>query len=566
MLRMRASFPIFLVLLFGNAAQLRAQASAKNATVVLPPPIQLAPDLPADVHRERLPPVLSSPRMEQKPLVSADGHYLYFTRAMGSNPNQPSAEDTDIYIAERQADGSWAAPLAPGRPLNNEANNTVESFTPDGQSVLIRNIYTPDGSFKSRGLSVSHREGNGRWLPPTPFFVGDFIAHAGDYSDVSLDASGQVLIVSADTKKHPHNSDLYVIRRQPDGRWGPPRPLPMLNTPLDEQAPFLAPDGRTLYFASDGHPGYGNYDIFVSTRLDESWTKWSPPLNLGPGVNTQAYESFFSVAASGDFGYLVSTELGAPVLAFDLYQVKLPASLRPTATLLVRGRVLDARSHAPVPAATVRYELLPTGQEAGQVPMAGAGSYQIVLPAGHEYGFRASAPGYVSVNENVNLTTTRQYGEVTRDLYLMPLAAPVEAVAPRTTAPPSVGSIALPVAAKTEEPIALNNLFFVRGKAELLPASFPELNRLAQTLAEHPTLEIRLDGYTDNTGDDQNPKPNQVLSEQRALAVKTYLVRQKIAAARLSTRGYGGAQPIAPNDTEANRALNRRVEFVIVKR
>ena len=121
----------------------------------------------------------------------------------------------------------------------------------------------------------------------------------------------------------------------------------------------------------------------------------------------------------------------------------------------------------------------------------------------------------------------------------------------------------MPVA---EEKITLNNLFFVQGKSVLLPASFPELNRLAEILAAHPALQIRLDGHTDNTGDAKDPKPNQVLSEQRAAAVRAYPVKQNIDGARLSTRGYGGGRPVAPNDSEAHKARNRRVEFVIVGR
>lgn len=114
--------------------------------------------------------------------------------------------------------------------------------------------------------------------------------------------------------------------------------------------------------------------------------------------------------------------------------------------------------------------------------------------------------------------------------------------------------------------MALNNVFFVRGKPELLPASFPELNRLAQILTDHPSLEIRLDGHTDNTGDNLNPRPNQLLSEQRVAAVKTYLTTRGIAGSRLSTKGYGGSRPAVTNDSEAHKAQNRRVEFVIVKR
>ena len=130
--------------------------------------------------------------------------------------------------------------------------------------------------------------------------------------------------------------------------------------------------------------------------------------------------------------------------------------------------------------------------------------------------------------------------------------------------PGQVKAVAGP-AAVAEDKITLNNVFFVRGKPTLLAGSFPELNRLAQTLAANPGLRIRLDGHTDNTGDAKDPAPNQALSEQRVAAVKAYLARRGVAADRLQTQGFGGSRPVAPNDSEAHKAQNRRVEFVILK-
>ena len=152
------------------------------------------------------------------------------------------------------------------------------------------------------------------------------------------------------------------------------------------------------------------------------------------------------------------------------------------------------------------------------------------------------------MNENLDLTAAKAYAVFSRDLLLVPLAT------------------AETGAAKAEEKITLNNVFFVQGKSVLLSNSFPELQRLAQTLRENPSLRIRLDGHTDNTGDEKDPKPNQVLSEQRAEAVRTYLVAHQVAASRLSTQGFGGSRPVAPNDSETNKQQNRRVECVIVGR
>ncbi|MBF9223952.1 OmpA family protein [Hymenobacter ruricola] len=545
--------------------------------------IRLAPGLPATLRRERLDaPGLNTERDEATPLVSADGRFLYFSRAMGSHLDIDNANafNSDTYVAERGPDGRWGHVQALGPPINTAASDYPQHVSPDGQTLLMSNRYGPAGTLLGPGLSRTQRRPDGTWTMPEALPEGtgyrpDFAARNSTYC---LDASGTVLLRSAALTTALDNNDIYLCRRQPDGSWSAPVALPApINTPAREVAPFLAPDGKTLYFASDGHPGYGRLDIFMSTRLDETWTKWSEPLNLGPAINTPMGESYYSTSAAGDVAYWVSD--AGPGHLGDIFRLALPPALKPAATVLVRGRVLDARTNQPIATAEVRYEQLPAGTEAGVVLPAVAGSFEATLPVGQQYGLRATAAGYLSVNESLNLTAATKYGEVTRDLYLMPLTAPVEALAskaaalqaarPAAAVPKQLSGLATPapmVGAAAEEAIALNNLFFVRGKAELLPASYPELNRLAQTLAEHPGLEIRLDGHTDNTGDAKDPKPNQLLSEQRSQAVKAYLVRQKIAAARLSTRGYGGLRPVAPNDTEANKARNRRVEFVIVKR
>ncbi|MDO7845321.1 OmpA family protein [Hymenobacter sp. M29] len=548
-------------------------------------PIRLAPGLPATLKRERLEaPSLNTERYEVTPLVSADGRFLYFSRVMGNYNalDDAIAFNSDVYVAERNSDGSWGHVQALGPPINTAASDYPQHVSPDGQTLLINNRYGPDGNLLGPGLSRTRHLPDGTWTVPEALPEGtgyrpDFARRNSTYC---LDASGTILLRSASLTTALGNTDLYLCRRQPDGSWSAPALLPApINTPAREVSPFLAPDGKTLYFASDGHPGYGGLDIFMSTRLDDTWTRWSEPLNLGPSINTPLGDSYYSTSAAGDVAYLVSDT--GPGHLGDIFRVVLPAALKPAPAVLVRGRVLDARTGQAITTAEVRYEQLPTGTEAGVVLPAVAGSFEATLPAGQQYGLRATAPGYLSVNESLNLTTATKYGQVTQDLYLMPLTAPTEALAAKATAlqvarpaaaavPRQLSGVAVAppvaIAAAAEEHIALNNLFFVRGKAELLPASFPELNRLAQTLTEHPGLEIRLDGHTDNTGDAKDPKPNQVLSEQRTQAVKAYLVRQKIAPARLSTRGYGGSRPVAANDTEANKARNRRVEFVIVKR
>jgi len=530
--------------------------------------VRLAPDAPRVVSRQRL--AFCTTRPEYVPMVSADGQRLYFSRCMGKAGGKVSETNYDILLAERGSANEWRTPQPLPAPLNTVAHNeNVVSVSPDGRSLLVK-----DHLNKGSEVAQTVQQGDGSWTVPTPF-ASDDLADQGERANHFLHAGGMVMVTAYGTDKTDvHTSDLYVRLRKPDGSWGKALSLgPVVNTPRCEQAPFLAPDGKTLYFSSYGHPGYGDADIFVTRRLDDTWTNWSEPLNLGRGINTPNYEGYFSLSASGDRAYLVSQEPDAAETDTDIYELTLPAPLRPAPAVLVRGRVLDARTGQPLPAAEVRYETLPSGQEAGLV-LESAGAFKIALPVGAQYGFRASATGYFAVNENVDLSSTTQYGEVQRDLLLWPMASPVAPANPRLAAlqlppaasapPAAAASLPTPApAASAEEKIILNNVFFEQSKPVLLPASFPELQRLAQTLRDNPTLRLRLEGHTDNGGES---KKNLVLSEQRVAAIRTYLVRQRIKADRLTTVGYGDTRPVAPNDTEANRARNRRVEFAVVAR
>ncbi|WP_133257102.1 OmpA family protein [Hymenobacter edaphi] len=495
--------------------------------------IRLAPDVPLTLERTALGAAINEPRTrETSPRVSPDGRQLYFARDVQSG--QPG-QNLDIFVAQRQPDGRYAETRSLGFPLNNEGNNAVESITPDGNTALLMNLYQPDGHPRpERGASLARRRPDGQWGVPEPVRFRA-LPPAAQRADYFLAAGGTTMLLALDAPSHPQKCDLLVSHLTPRGDWTEPKPLgPTINTPGDDYAPFLAPDGKTLYFASGGHPGFGGDDIFVSTRLDETWTKWSEPLNLGPGINTLQDDGYFSVTAAGDYAFLVgSNEQGD----YDLFRVTLPPALRPKATVLLRGRAVDARSGQPLPvAADIKVELLPKNTPAGQATAASAGKFQLTLPGGASYTLRASAPGYLPLTQELDLTASTQYGEISRDLPLTPLSA--------------------------GQRMALNNLFFQQSKADILPTSRPELDRLVQVLKDNPELKIRLEGHTDNQGD---PKLNVKLSEERVQHVQQYLVAQGIAAGRLQTIGYGGAKPVAPNDNEYNRRKNRRVELVVLE-
>jgi outer membrane protein OmpA-like peptidoglycan-associated protein len=331
------------------------------------------------------------------------------------------------------------------------------------------------------------------------------------------------------------------VGEQPDPKratqWSKPISLgPNINTPGADFAPFLASDNKTLYFASDGHGGYGKSDIFYSKRLDSTWTKWSAPRNLGPVVNSPDFDAYYTVSAAGDNAYLVSSRNGTDG-SKDIFRIALAPAFKPEVVTLVQGKVLDAVTKKPI-RAIIHYENLVTGEEIGVTESSPVdGSYTIVLPAGVQYGYRAESPDYIAENANLDATTADKYSEKNQDLFMVPF--------------------------KVGQKVKLNNIFFPQSKYYLQPSSFPELLRLVKILRDYPTVEILIGGHTDNQGD---PALNVKLSEDRVEAVKKYLVSKGIDAKRLSTKGFGGTEPISSNEQEETRRFNRRVEFTITKK
>jgi outer membrane protein OmpA-like peptidoglycan-associated protein len=328
--------------------------------------------------------------------------------------------------------------------------------------------------------------------------------------------------------------DLYVSFLRKDGTWTKPMNMgSSLNTLGDESTPYLAADNVTLYFSTSGRPGYGDNDIFVCKRLDNSWTNWSVPLNLGPEINTVGWDAYYSTPANGEYGYFVSSHQGLG--HEDIFRIKLADEVKPEPVVIIYGKVLDKETGKPLEA-EITYYNLNTNQEVGIARTNPAdGSYKIILPYGQPYGFHADKKGYYSESSSIDLTEIKTYTEIERNLLLAPI--------------------------KAGNKIALNNVFFEQSKPVLLPTSYGELNRLVQILIQNPTIKIEIAGHTDNVGD---PKKNQKLSEDRVKAIKNYLISKGISATRLTGKGYGSSKPIASNAKEETRRLNRRVEFTII--
>lgn len=474
-------------------------------------------------------PNVNTPYNDLCPVISADGKTLYFTR-FGDPNNMGGKPDQDIWYSQVREDGTYSVAKNIGSPLNNRNNNSITSITPDGQTAALLNRYEADGSM-SVGVSTANRAEEG-FAFPKPCEIKNFYNN-NDYGEYCLSSSGKILVMTLQRDDSEGGKDLYMSSLQEDGHWSEPRHLgDLVNTASNETSPFLAADDRTLYFSTGGFPGYGKKDMYLTRRLDDTWTNWSEPMNLGPKLNSPYWDAYYSIPASGEHAYFVSYQNS--IGEADIFRVGLPEAMRPLPVVLVSGVVRDRKTGKPL-AARIVYESLSTGEEVGVARSDPRdGSYSIALPAGTHYGFQARAKKYLPVSENLDLSDTKTYQEVIRDLYLVT---------------PEAGAV-----------VKLNNLFFDLGKADLRPVSRNELRRLVQTLEDYPTMSIEISGHTDDIGTEES---NLKLSRERARAVEKYLLDQGVLAVRIKAVGYGESKPEVPNDSEENRQLNRRVEFKI---
>jgi outer membrane protein OmpA-like peptidoglycan-associated protein len=305
-----------------------------------------------------------------------------------------------------------------------------------------------------------------------------------------------------------------------------------INTPYQEESVQIHPDGRTLYFSSNGHPGFGGLDIYVS-RKEEDGT-WGQALNLGYPINTGADENSLLVGSNGEVAYFASDRPGG-FGDLDLYGFELYPEARPKAVSYIRGVVSDKLTKAPVEADVQLYDIATGELATGAYSDPKTGEFLVCIPAGRTYALNASADGYLFFSENYDVATGTPKEPYTLNVPLSPLSA---------------GSV-----------IALRNIFFNTASYDLLPASNAELDKLVRLLNANPGLRIELGGHTDDVGADA---ANMTLSEQRARAVRDFVIGKGIAADRITAKGYGETKPVAPNDTEEGRALNRRTEVTVL--
>ena len=485
--------------------------------------VKIIENYDASYKLEKLDANINSNDAESLPRISPDGNYLYCIRHskenIGGNPDY-----NDIWYSKKDENGTWSKLANIGSPLNNKDHNFVISASPDNNSMLIANKYKADGSSNGQGFSITYKE-NGKYKLPEDQQIIEFI-NENDYVSYFLWTDNKTLLMAVERPEGLGEKDIYVSFHRLGNVWSKPISLgSVVNTDCDEHSPYLSADGKTLFFSSTGHYGYGDFDVFVSERIGDGWDKWTEPRNLGPSINGEGVETGYFMSAKGDYAYLSS--------AGDIYKVKNPAYVEPV--IILSGKVFDKKTGQPIGAA-ITYSNLSDDKTLGTANSDNVtGDYKIVLQKGKAYGFMANKNDYYSISENIDLTDLKEYKEITKDLYLSPIVR--------------------------GEPIRLNNIFFEFAKSVLKEESFPELDRLVGILNKNPEIKIEIAGHTDDVGTDAS---NQTLSQDRAQSVVNYLLSKGIKPERLSAKGFGESKPDVPNNSDENRAFNRRVEFKIL--
>lgn len=478
---------------------------------------------------------------ELRPTVSADGNLLFFI--CENNPHNTKYSSVpnsqDIWFSEKDTlTGKWSRAVHLGYPLNTVQYNAVYWISPDNNRILIRGAFI-NGAYNGKGVSMCTLTREGNWSEPEALRIKNYYKYdRGRQSGATMGHNGQTLLLYMSTEPGNPDNDIYVCFLTKDGSWTEPLNLgKKINAPeTNEMTPYLAPDGITMYFSSNRNGGLGDNDIWMTKRLDNSWQKWSEPINLGGPINTDNWDAFFTLDAGGEFAYL-TTNLNT-FGESDIVRVKLLEKEKPNPVVLVSGNVYNIKTKQPVSASLI-YETLPDGVVAGNgISGATDGAFKFVLPYDKNYSIRASADHYFAISENLNLDSLVKagYREIHKDLYL----APIE-----------IGQV-----------VRLNNVFFDFDKYNLRNESFVELDRVVQLLKENPGIEIEMSAHTDSKGaDDYNYR----LSDDRARSVREYIVSKGIDEKRIVSQGYGETKPVSTNETEEGRQLNRRVEFKIIK-
>jgi len=496
--------------------------------------------------------------------ISTDEAVMIFNarkpNTTGGGKNSKEDYFADIYITENE-NGSWSSPKQIGDLLNSDGDDECVALAADGQSLFMARDYQGQRDLYQCNLHGTH------WSNPKPLEQNS-INTEYDESHASFSHDGiKIYFVTDNPYANKGGTDIFFsgrINTRHKEEWGKQFTIGSeINTKYNDACIFFHPDGKTIYFTSQGHNSMGGYDVFKSVR--ESG-RWSAPVNLGYPVNTVYDEKYISVSASGKHAYVTSNRTEDNKGGYDIYRITFLGAEKPMlidtedqllasrATTIhessleapieidaknltvLKGRILDEFTGEPVSADIEivdndKNKVISTFHSNSE-----SGKFLISLPSGINYGIAVIAKDYLFYSENFDLPEMSDFEIVKKDITLQNVCIGCK--------------------------IVLRNVFFDTGKFSLRPTSTPELDRLFKLLNDIPRIKVEISGHTDNTGSEST---NQKLSENRAKAVVDFLIRKGIDTSRLQYKGYGSAEPVAGNDSSKGRQLNRRTEFKIIE-
>ncbi|KIO75400.1 membrane protein [Pedobacter lusitanus] len=456
---------------------------------------------------------------EYLPTLTADGSTLIFSRTTDGNE--------DFYIS-RKVNKEWKTAIPLSDQINTRFNEGAQSISPDGMYLFFTGCNRPDG-LGSCDLYVSHKSGN-NW--EAPFNLGATVNSSSWDSQPAVSPDGNTLYFVSNRPGGIGGYDIWKTTLNSEGEWSKPENLgPEINTIYDENTPFVHPDGKTLYFSSNGWPGMGSMDIFYSRM--QTGGKWGKPVNIGYPINTFNEESGLMVSPDGTEGYFSSVLQGG-FGDMDIYRFKLPEAAKPLPITYVKGIVRDKETHGFLEAKVQVVNLKTKETKFNDFTSRDNGEFLAVMPLGSTYAFNAVADGYLFYSDNFEPGQAKNTQPYILEIELEKL--------------------------KPGANMVLKNIFFDTNKFELLAPSLTELTNLLQLLQANSSVTIEIQGHTDNEG---NADANQKLSLQRAKAVYDYLIASKVNPDRLTFKGFGATKPIASNEQAAGRQQNRRTSFII---
>lgn len=468
---------------------------------------------------------------EFNPRLSSDGSKLYFVKECPTDKNQ------DIWFAELDSNGKWMDAKSIGQPLNNKDHNFISSVSLDGKTLFVGNTYKPNGEQLGAGISISKWQQNKTWSLPQNVDIPN-MENISEYENYFMLHDQSAIVIAMQNKKSIGEMDLYVsFFNKFKKTWSEPMNLGnTINTSFGEDYPYIAYDGVTLYFSSKGHIGYGGYDIYMSKRLDNSWTKWSKPVNLGHNINTKTDDDGFMISNLGDYAYFNTVAFDS-VHNMDIYKIKLPKILRQHPQVLIKGKILNSKNGKPVKTELRFKEKNKINGEQTIIKNDDDGSFSFILPQGKEFELVIEGANYFKIVDKISLLDSNVKAKILKNYRIEPYL--------------DSGEVAV-----------MSNILYDFGTANISESSFGELDKMVQKFKQQNKSIIEISGHTDDLGSDAY---NLKLSQNRANSVLNYLVEKGIRPWRLKAKGYGEQVPISSNATEEGRTQNRRVEMLILK-